>query len=115
MASSLAAGWYTMDRESRRALVREIREVADELARTASSPDDLIGLTTIPEDDFSHLTPRELQVLHALAGGASTAAIARELAISASTVRSYVKSLLGKLGVHSRLEAVTLLLGRELD
>jgi len=42
--------------------------------------------------------------------GASTARIGELLGISPSTVRSYVKSILAKLGVHSRIEAVAVLL-----
>jgi PAS domain S-box-containing protein len=52
------------------------------------------------------LTPRELEVLRLIAGGANTRAIAARLVISPATVRNHVQSLLGKLDVHSRLEAV---------
>jgi len=56
------------------------------------------------------LTPREIEVLQAMADGHSTARIAVVLGISTGTVRSHVKSLLGKLGLHSRVEAVSLIL-----
>jgi PAS domain S-box-containing protein len=52
------------------------------------------------------LTPRELEVLRLIAGGANTRVIATRLVISPATVRNHVQNLLGKLGVHSRLEAV---------
>jgi two-component system nitrate/nitrite response regulator NarL len=52
------------------------------------------------------LTYRELEVLVLLAQGRATGAIATELGITSTTVRGYVQSLLAKLGVHSRLEAV---------
>jgi PAS domain S-box-containing protein len=52
------------------------------------------------------LTPRELEVLRLIAGGANTRAIAARLAVSPATVRNHAQNLLGKLGVHSRLEAV---------
>jgi two-component system nitrate/nitrite response regulator NarL len=51
------------------------------------------------------LTPREREVLHLLAEGLSSAAIARYLSISPNTVRTHIQSLMGKLQVHSRLEA----------
>ena len=54
------------------------------------------------------LTPREREVLQNLAEGRGTAQVARELAISPLTVQSHVKSILEKLGVHSKIEAVTL-------
>jgi PAS domain S-box-containing protein len=52
------------------------------------------------------LTPRELEVLRLIAGGANTRVIATQLRVSPATVRNHVQNLLGKLGVHSRLEAV---------
>jgi DNA-binding NarL/FixJ family response regulator len=100
-----------MDDGSRLGLVRQIQLLAEQLSE-ATSPADL-RLAQAPEADLSFLTPRELEVLRALSVGASTTDIAQELGISVTTVRSYVKGLLGKLGVHSRLEAVTLLLNGE--
>ncbi|MFN3477213.1 MAG: LuxR C-terminal-related transcriptional regulator [Candidatus Methylomirabilales bacterium] len=57
-----------------------------------------------------NLTGRELEVLRLLASGVSTRAIAEKLFISPTTVRNHIHSILAKLGVHSRLEAVTLAL-----
>jgi DNA-binding NarL/FixJ family response regulator len=53
------------------------------------------------------LTPREYEVLEALARGDSLQAIAERLVISPQTVATHVRNILGKLGVHSKLEAVT--------
>ena len=53
------------------------------------------------------LTEREMQVLRLLSQGADTDAIAAQLLIGTSTVRNHVQRILNKLGVHSRLEAVT--------
>jgi PAS domain S-box-containing protein len=55
--------------------------------------------------DFG-LTPRQLEVLALLAKGVSTAEIARTLTISPATARNHIRSVLQKLNVHSRLEAV---------
>jgi PAS domain S-box-containing protein len=52
------------------------------------------------------LTRRELEVLRLLATGTSTRAAADRLGVSLATVRNHVQNLLGKLGVHSRLQAV---------
>ena len=52
------------------------------------------------------LTERESQVLELLAQGLPTSDIAGTLIISQSTVRNHVQNILGKLGVHSRLEAI---------
>ncbi|MCU1659637.1 MAG: two component transcriptional regulator, LuxR family, partial [Pseudonocardiales bacterium] len=43
-----------------------------------------------------------------LAEGLDTAAMARRLGVSRTTVRSHVQAVLTKLGVHSRLEAASL-------
>jgi DNA-binding NarL/FixJ family response regulator len=52
------------------------------------------------------LTPRELDVLAALADGASNKAIARRLGISYHTVKFHVAAILAKLDADSRTEAV---------
>jgi DNA-binding NarL/FixJ family response regulator len=54
------------------------------------------------------LTPRELEVLVLLAEGCSARAIAVHLVVSIFTARGHVKSVLRKLGAHSRLEAVAI-------
>jgi DNA-binding NarL/FixJ family response regulator len=57
---------------------------------------------------LKRLTPRETEILRSIAAGEATAQIAAQLGISALTVQSHVKSILAKLGVHSKIEAVTL-------
>jgi LuxR family maltose regulon positive regulatory protein len=52
------------------------------------------------------LSARELAVLRLLAQGMDNAEIAGALAVTISTVKSHVNHIFGKLGVHSRLEAV---------
>jgi DNA-binding NarL/FixJ family response regulator len=62
--------------------------------------------TTVPDSIAAVLSAREAEVLLLLERHLATDEIARELEISEHTVRSHVKSLLGKLGVSSRREAV---------
>lgn len=52
------------------------------------------------------LSEREHQVLRLLETDLTVPEIAEQLVIGVSTVRSHVKSIYGKLGVHSRYEAV---------
>jgi PAS domain S-box-containing protein len=59
-----------------------------------------------PATAVGPLTPRQHEVLEALAHGAATAQIAESLVISPETVRNHVRGLLRALHVHSRLEAV---------
>lgn len=54
------------------------------------------------------LTARETEILGLLAEGQGTAAIAKKIFVAVSTVRNHIKRILGKLEVHSRLEAVSL-------
>jgi two-component system nitrate/nitrite response regulator NarL len=54
------------------------------------------------------LTLREQEVLMLIMEGQSTKQIARSLAISLSTARTHIQSVLVKLGAHSRLEATSM-------
>jgi DNA-binding NarL/FixJ family response regulator len=54
------------------------------------------------------LTPRESEVLRRIVAGQGTMQMAREMNIAPSTLRTYVKNLLTKLGAHSRLQAAAL-------
>jgi two-component system, NarL family, response regulator LiaR len=75
----------------------QILERLQEQKRGASEADRRLG----------HLTSREMQVLQSMAEGKATQDIAEDLVISPSTVQTHVKNILWKLGVHSKLEAVT--------
>ena len=52
------------------------------------------------------LTRRELELLRLMTLGLNTAAAAERLHVSPATIRNHVQNIFGKLGVHSRLEAV---------
>lgn len=54
----------------------------------------------------SPLTAREVEILKLLSQGLKTAELAKALYISPTTVRNHIQNILGKLGVHSRVEAV---------
>ena len=59
------------------------------------------------EDDSENpLTDRESQVLELVAEGKTTKEIAAELYLSAGTVRNYISTILDKLGVSNRIEAI---------
>jgi DNA-binding NarL/FixJ family response regulator len=53
------------------------------------------------------LTDRELGVLREIVSGKSNKEIGRELKISEATVKTHINSILGKLGVTDRTQAVT--------
>jgi PAS domain S-box-containing protein len=59
-------------------------------------------------DPAAALSRRERDVLRLMTQGFNTAGIAERLRLSPATVRNHAQSILAKLGVHSRLEAVAL-------
>lgn len=101
-------------------LINKDRPVSDVLAAVRSAAR---GELVIKSSEFTHLlsqirrspdqrtqllSSRELEVLQLLGGGRSTERIGAELFISVNTVRNHVASILSKLGVHSKLEAVAI-------
>jgi DNA-binding CsgD family transcriptional regulator len=83
-----------------------IRAVAAGLI-VRSPPSRDIGFGAMRESEgHALLTPRELEVLAALAEGLTNKAIARRLDISLHTVKFHVESLFRKLGARTRTEAV---------
>ncbi|RPI83152.1 MAG: hypothetical protein EHM41_16625 [Chloroflexi bacterium] len=64
-----------------------------------------ISIPTV-ESLVEPLSERELEVLQHLNGPLSTPEIAEQLVVSANTVRTHIKSIYGKLGVHGRSAAV---------
>ncbi len=55
---------------------------------------------------IARLTSREIEVLQALAEGLGSQEIAERLHISVKTERNHMSSILSKLGLHSRLQAL---------
>jgi two-component system nitrate/nitrite response regulator NarL len=60
------------------------------------------------------LTPREKEVLRRIVAGQTTRQMAGEMRIEISTLRTYVKNLLVKLGAHTRLQAAALAIREDL-
>lgn len=93
---------------------RAAAEVVDAI-RTVASGGTLFTPRTIAtllnrrremDAQLESLTPREKEVLRLMAEGVASRAIAARLGISYTTVRTHIRSLGSKLGVHSKLEAI---------
>jgi DNA-binding NarL/FixJ family response regulator len=89
----VAAGNGTIDQSLTRRIMREF------VQRRSLQP-----VSTSRGNDV--LTAREQEILRLLAQGMSNEAIAHELVVETSTVKSHLARMLPKLGVQSRLQAV---------
>lgn len=85
-------------------LVAAVRSAAE--GDSALSPVVADRLMTRVRTPRTSLTPRELEVLKLVAGGASNREIGQELMLSEATVKSHLVHIYDKLGVRSRTSAV---------
>jgi DNA-binding NarL/FixJ family response regulator len=79
-----------------------------ELWRSSQRRTGVARLTPMaPAAELPRLTPRESEVLGALARGLPTKAIGREMSVSPKTVESHIARLLAKLDARNRAHAVS--------
>lgn len=90
--------WSTMLRSLQETLAPQVRQAEPKVV-PPSDP-----LAALPDSQRALLSPRETEVLLALATGASTRDLSAQLFISEHTVRNHLKAIYRKLGVHSRTE-----------
>jgi NarL family two-component system response regulator LiaR len=109
VATALKAGalGYLLKDSSPDELVQAIRSVRfGQLALPAPLARRIVGGGTDPAPaPLDPLTRRELDILAGIARGLSNQQIAEELSISLYTVRSHVRSILGKLNLANRTQA----------
>jgi two-component system response regulator DegU len=64
----------------------------------------------MPKDEGTPLSAREVQILQHIASGSSTKQVARDLGISANTVKTHLERIFDKLGANDRAQAVAIAL-----
>jgi NarL family two-component system response regulator YdfI len=108
-AITRGAGGYLLKSASREEVIRALETVVaggsyvqQELVAPLVAG---IGEEAVEPSKF-RLTNRELQVLELIALGRDTQAMAADMGVAEATVRTHVKNLFARLGVHSRAEAV---------
>lgn len=112
-----AVGYLVKGDLDLRALPQALQDVAEgkaaipgalvtRIVRQLQATEPRFRTTTVEGESGSRLTSREWEVLAALAEGLSTREIARRLQLSSSGIRAHISTLVRKLGVSSREEAV---------
>lgn len=104
-AVKAGADGYLSKGSSREAVVRAIRDVGE--GRAVLDPNVTEGIFgRISGKDPHALSDRELEVLQEISHGKSTREVAELIHVSEDTVKTYLKAVYRKLGVHDRTEAV---------
>jgi two-component system, NarL family, response regulator len=91
---------------------QEIREAVRRVAKGESFFPSEIGLKLAKSLSCPRLSKREMEVLESLASGKRNREIGHSLAISEGTIKFHVKSILRKLDVIGRAEAIAVATGR---
>jgi len=102
---------YLLKNVSHQELAAAIRQAAR--GQSVLSPEAtqaLVEATVRKSPLIEALTPREMQVLALMAEGLTNLQIGQQLGITESTIKSHVSTIIAKLGVASRTEAVALAL-----
>jgi DNA-binding NarL/FixJ family response regulator len=104
-AVKAGADGYLSKGASKEVVVQAIKDVAE--GKSVLDPNVTEGIFgRIGGRDPQALTDRELTVLQELTHGKSTREVAEHIHVSEETVKTYLKQIFRKLGVHDRTEAV---------
>ncbi|HEX6306044.1 MAG TPA: response regulator transcription factor [Anaerolineales bacterium] len=101
-----------LDADELAGAIRSVHAGRPSLAPEATQA--LIQARTVPAKRQYQLTEREQEVLALMVPGLSNPQIAARLVVSKSTIKCHVSSILSKLGVSTRTEAVALALHQDL-
>ncbi len=104
-AVKAGADGYLSKGATKESVVQAIKDVSQ--GRAVLDPNVTEGIFgRISGKDAQALSDRELSVLQELSNGRSTREVAQHIHVSEETVKTYLKQIFRKLGVHDRTEAV---------
>lgn len=104
-AVKAGADGYLSKGASKESVIQAIKDVSE--GRAVLDPNVTEGIFgRISGKDAQVLSDRELTVLQELSHGRSTREVAEHIHVSEETVKTYLKQIFRKLGVHDRTEAV---------
>jgi DNA-binding CsgD family transcriptional regulator len=93
--------------DERQGVLRLLRDLGVNVPQDGTAPT-AEGCSSPAEASTPPLTPRETEILQLVAQGLQNKEVAQRLELSVATVRNHIHNILDKLGVHSKLEAVSL-------
>ncbi len=100
-----AAGYLLKDADAPQVADAIRSAVAGEVHLDPAAARALTAALRAPKSESSRLTPREREVIVAIASGATNRQIARDLRVGERTARTHVSNILAKLGLTSRTQA----------
>lgn len=100
-----AAGYLLKDADASEVADAIRSAVAGEVHLDPAAARALTAALRAPRADSTRLTPREREVITAIASGATNRQIAKDLGVGERTARTHVSNILGKLGLTSRTQA----------
>jgi DNA-binding NarL/FixJ family response regulator len=100
-----ASGYLLKDADAPEVTAAIRSAIAGEVRLDPAAARALTASLRAPRKEQAALTPREREVVVAIAAGATNRQIARDLRVSERTARTHVSNILAKLGLASRTQA----------
>ena len=92
--------------EKQKILLAYIEKLLSAFIVSSIAPDHKSIINNLQSSTPEPLSEREIEILHLMVAGLSNREIADKDIVSINTVKTQVKSIYGKLGVHHREDAI---------